>query len=168
MAAPVIIRIAQDGEAPALAALRRAWTAEQHGPAVDAGFEARFLDWHRRESAHRVSFVAEADQALVGMMNLSVFERMPQPGRDPGRWGYLANAFVLAAYRNQGIGSRLLRALLDHAGQQGYVRVVLRPSPRSVPFYQRHGFGTDHDIWVRDLADPSRPAAGSAGPPAAR
>ena len=44
MTAPVI-RIAGAADAPALAALRRAWTAEQYGPADDEGFEARFLDW---------------------------------------------------------------------------------------------------------------------------
>ena len=62
---------------------------------------------------------------------------MPRPGRDAGTWGYLANAFVLAPYRNQGIGARLLAALLAHADDQGYVRVVLRPSERAIPFYQR-------------------------------
>ncbi len=53
MTAPVI-RIAGAADAPALAALRRAWTAEQYGPVDDEGFEARFLDWYERESARRV------------------------------------------------------------------------------------------------------------------
>ena len=127
MSAPVI-RIAGDADAPALAALRRAWTAEQYGPVDDEGFEARFLDWYERESARRVSWLAEVSGEPVGMMNLAVFDRMPQPGRDPGSWGYLANAFVLAAYRDQGIGSLLLRALLAYADEHGYVRVVLNPS----------------------------------------
>ena len=74
-------------------------------------------------------------------MNLSVFERMPRPGRPPSRWGYLGNAFVLAAYRNQGIGSQLLGAVLGHAREHGFVRVVLSPSERSIPFYERAGFG---------------------------
>ena len=85
----------------------------------------------------------------AGMMNLAVFERMPQPGRDPACWGYLSNAFVLAAHRDQGIGSLLLRALLDYADGHGYVRVVLNPSERSVPFYGRFGFGTEHGLLVR-------------------
>ena len=101
---PPVIRIAGAGDAPALAALRRAWTAEQHGPADDEGFEARFLDWYERESGRRVSWLAEMRGEMVGMVNLAVFERMPQPGSEAGSWGYLANAFVLAAYRNQGIG----------------------------------------------------------------
>ncbi len=143
------IRMAGPADAPALAALRRAWTAEQHGPVDDPGFEARFLDWYERESARRFSWLAEVGGELVGMMNLAVFERMPQPGREPGSWGYLANSFVLAARRNQGIGSLLLGALLAHADAHGYVRVVLSPSPRSVPFYQRAGFAQGTELMVR-------------------
>jgi GNAT superfamily N-acetyltransferase len=148
MTAPVI-RIAGPADAPALAALRRAWTAEQHGPVDDAGFEARFFDWYEGESARRVSWLAEVGGDMVGMVNLAVFDRMPQPGRDPSCWGYLANAFVLAAHRNQGIGSRLLRALLAHADTHGYERVVLRPSDRALPFYQRAGFIPAAELLVR-------------------
>ncbi|TVZ00301.1 GNAT family N-acetyltransferase [Trebonia kvetii] len=144
-----VIRIAEAADGPALAALRRAWTAEQHGAVDDAEFEARFLDWYEREFARRISWLAEVDGAAVGMMNLAIFARMPQPGRDVGTWGYLANAFVLKAHRDRGIGSLLLRALLDHADGQRYVRVVLRPSQRAIPFYQRLGFAADHDLFVR-------------------
>ena len=146
---PPVIRVAAAADGPALAALRRAWTAEQHGPVDDAEFEARFLDWYEREFARRVSWLAEVGGAAVGMMNLAVFDRMPQPGRDAGTWGYLANAFVLAAYRDQGIGSLLLRTLLCHADDHGYVRVVLRPSHRAIPFYERLGFRPDEGLLVR-------------------
>jgi len=148
MTAPVV-RIAGAADAPALAALRRAWTAEQYGTVADPGFEARFLDWYERESARRFSWLAETRGEMAGMVNLAVFDRMPQPGRDPGSWGYLANSFVLAAYRNQGIGSLLLGALLAHADSHGYERVVLRPSERAVPFYQRAGFTRGTELMVR-------------------
>jgi GNAT superfamily N-acetyltransferase len=147
-----VIRIAGLADGPLLAALRRKWTEEQHGPVGDEGFEALFLDWYEREFARRVSWIAELNGAPVGMMNLAVFDRMPQPGRDAGTWGYLANAFVLAAHRDRGIGSLLLRALLAHADQHRYVRVVLRPSQRAIPFYERLGFDADGGLLVRRLA----------------
>jgi GNAT superfamily N-acetyltransferase len=147
--APPVIRIAGAADGPALAALRRAWTAEQDGPVDDEGFEARFLRWYERELARRVCWLAEVDGAAVGMMNLAVFDRMPQPGRVAGTWGYLANAFVLAAHRGQGTGSLLLRALLAHADDREYVRVVLRPSQRALPFYERLGFRPDGGFLVR-------------------
>ncbi|HEY5431280.1 MAG TPA: GNAT family N-acetyltransferase, partial [Solirubrobacteraceae bacterium] len=103
-----VIRIADSAYGPAIAALRRAWTAEERGDVADDGFEARFLDWYERESARRVCWLGELSGQPVGMMNLSIFERMPRPGLDTDTWGYLANAFVLAPYRNQGVGGRLL------------------------------------------------------------
>lgn len=148
MTAP-LIRMATAADAPALAALRRTWTVEQHGHVDDEEFEARFRDWYEREAGRRISWLAEVGGEPVGMMNLAVFDRMPQPGREAGTWGYLANAFVLAAYRGQGIGSLLLRALLAHADESGYARVVLRPARRAVPFYQRAGFKADNDLLVR-------------------
>ena len=153
MSAPVI-RIADATDATALAALRRAWTAEQDGHVDDEGFEARFLDWYERESARRVSWLAEVRGETVGMMNLAVFSRMPQPGRDASSWGYLANAFVLAPYRSQGIGTLLLTALVAYADGNGYIRVVLRPAERSIPFYQRAGFTPDGGFMVRYLPRP--------------
>jgi GNAT superfamily N-acetyltransferase len=144
-----VIRIAGPADGPAVAALRRAWTAEDHGDVADPDYEARFLDWYERESDRRISWLAEASGEPVGMMNLAIFERMPRPGRETGTWGYLANAFVLGPYRNQGIGALLLTALLAYADGQGYVRVVLRPSERAVPFYLRAGFEADGGFLVR-------------------
>jgi GNAT superfamily N-acetyltransferase len=147
-----VIRIAATADGPAVAALRRAWTAEDHGQVEDDGFEARFLDWYERESARRISWLAEVSGEPVGMMNLAIFERMPRPGRHAGTWGYLANAFVLRPHRNQGIGRLLLDALLAHADADDYVRVVLRPSERATPFYLRAGFTADGGFLVRHPA----------------
>jgi GNAT superfamily N-acetyltransferase len=144
-----VIRIAGPADGQAIAALRRAWTSEDDGEVADPDYEARFLDWYERESARRISWLGELSGEPVGMMNLAIFERMPRPGRATGTWGYLANAFVLAPYRNQGIGARLLTALLAHADDQGYIRVVLRPSERAVPFYQRAGFTADGGFLIR-------------------
>lgn len=122
-----------------LAALRRRWFAV----AGDPGFEERFADWYAAEGGRRVFWVAVASDSgePVGMVNLAVFTRMPRPGVAASRWGYLGNAFVVEEYRDRGVGGLLLAALLRHARDEGFVRVVLSPSERSVPFYERAGFG---------------------------
>jgi GNAT superfamily N-acetyltransferase len=79
--------------------------------------------------------------ALAWLRREQAAERMPRPGRSASYWGDLANAFVLAAYRDQGIGRQLLDAVLGYASQHDLARVLLSPSERSVPFYQRAGFG---------------------------
>jgi len=132
----------------AIAELRRASAREQDGERPDPGFEEDFAAWFGREQAHRVFWLAETDGRPIGSMNLMVFTRMPRPGRPPGRWGYLGNAFVLAAHRNRGVGRQLLDAVLGHAAGQGFVRVVLSPSDRSIPFYLRAGFRAADELLV--------------------
>jgi GNAT superfamily N-acetyltransferase len=137
-----IVRRCQPDDGALLAGLRRAWVEENSGaevpdPDYDEGYEA----WWQREYGRRVSWVAELDGGQpVGMLNMCVFSRMPAPGRLHSQWGYLANLFVLAEHRNGGVGAALLAACLGYAREQGFVRVVLSPSERSVPFYRRAGF----------------------------
>jgi GNAT superfamily N-acetyltransferase len=146
--AEVVIRRAEDADLPATARLRRESTVEQDGDRADPSFEERFSAWYARESSRRIMWLAEVDGRMVGAVNLAVFERMPRPGRAPSRWGYLGNAFVLAAYRNQGIGRQLLDAVLGYASENGFARVVLSPTERAVPFYERAGFGPADALMV--------------------
>jgi GNAT superfamily N-acetyltransferase len=145
----IAIRITGPSDALALARLRRAFVEERDGAITDEEFEARFAQWYESESGRRVTWLAEADGDPVGMMSLAVFERMPRPGQDAGRWGYLGNALVMAAHRNQGTGTRLLAAVLRYADERGFARVVLSPSERSVPFYRRAGFSPAGALLLR-------------------
>jgi GNAT superfamily N-acetyltransferase len=136
-----IVRRCQQDDGPLLAALRRAWVEENAGAEVpDPTYAEAYEAWWQHEYGLRVSWVAEIDGRPVGMLNMCVFSRMPAPGRLHSQWGYLANLFVLAEHRNAGIGAQLLADCLAFARDQRFVRVVLSPSERSVPFYRRAGF----------------------------
>jgi GNAT superfamily N-acetyltransferase len=146
----IVIRLAAAADVPALAELRRLSALEQSPERDDEDFEERFASWYERESSRRLTWLAEGDGAAAGMMNVVIFERMPRPGPDPGRWGYLANAYVRPAYRNQGVGTRLVEAILSYADAAGLARVVLSPSQRSIPFYRRAGFGPADALLSRE------------------
>ncbi len=145
---PVTVRQAGDADLAAIMRLRRASAREQDGEQPDPDFEQDFAAWFARESSRRVFWLAEVGGEPVGSMNLMVFERMPRPGRTPTGWGYLGNAFVLAAHRNRGIGRQLLDAVLGYAAGRRFARVVLSPSERSVPFYRRAGFRAADELLV--------------------
>jgi predicted N-acetyltransferase YhbS len=131
------IRVAAWEDRAAVAALRRSWTEENAGaPVPDDGYEQRFDDWLEREQHQRVIWL--------------VFTRMPRPGGDAGRWGYLANCYVRPQHRNSGLGARLLATCTAYADERGFARVVLSPSPRSVPFYARGGFESATSLMVRE------------------
>jgi GNAT superfamily N-acetyltransferase len=144
-----LIRPADDADLAAITQLRREWMREWDGDQPDAGFDARLAEWFARESARRITWLAEAAGLPVGMMNLAIFDRMPRPGHEPSRWGYLGNAFILPAYRNQGIGTQLLDAVLRYADENDFARVVLSPSHRAISLYERAGFGPAVSLMLR-------------------
>lgn len=135
----LIIRDERLEDRSALAALRATWAAEQD-PALadDPDFEAVYSGW--MDANPRKFFVAEQDGELVGMLNLLVFERMPKPGKEPSRWVYLGNVYVLPAFRNSGIGAQLVEAAIEFSQGIKAARMVLSPSPASRNFYARLGF----------------------------
>lgn len=151
-----LIRRAGHADLAAIAGLRREWTQEQDGDIADPDFDDNLAAWFARESSRRIMWMAEEGERPVGMMNLAIYERMPRPARALSRWGYLGNVFVLAAYRNRGIGSRLINAALNYADENGFVRVVLSPTERSIPLYERAGFGPAYVLMLR--TPPQAPA----------
>jgi GNAT superfamily N-acetyltransferase len=149
------VRVAGWADREVVAGLRRAWTEEYAGRAVDdACFQQRFDEWLEREQDQRVTWLGSVDGDPVAMLNLLVFTRMPRPGQErPNRWGYLANFFVRPEHRAGGLGSRMLATCTAYADEHGFARVVLSPSERSVPLYTRGGFEPATSLMVRSAPD---------------
>jgi predicted GNAT family N-acyltransferase len=61
-----------------------------------------------------------------------------------GRIGRMA---VLPAFRKQGIGGQLLRALLESAKTHNLVRFTLHAQLSAIPFYVQFGFTAQGDIY---------------------
>jgi len=98
--------------------------------------------WVHAAVAQRVNVVAEAGGRIVGHTSLIDVE--------PGVRGELA-IMVHQAYRNRGIGSRMVDLLIELARALGYQRVwmlVEELNTRAVRVFHRKGF---HVIGPRDL-----------------
>ena len=140
-AAAIVVRVANEGDLEALAALRRVWSEENAGsPIDDEEFAVAFIEWWHAEGASRAFFVVEVQGTPIGMANVKEYARMPTPGRRGGSWGYVGNVFVRADHRNRGVGDALMKELIAWSFERGYDHLRLAPSERSVPFYDRLGF----------------------------
>lgn len=148
------VRVAGRDDDSALARLRSVWT----GVEGDSAFEERFSEWLSAEGERRSTWLAWVGADPIGMASLFEYRRMPRPRRPDSRWGYLSNMFVRDEFRNRGVGSALLAAIITTAEERAYARLVLSPSERAIRFYERAGFIVPDDSLDGDrlLVRPSR------------
>jgi GNAT superfamily N-acetyltransferase len=127
----VTIRVAGAADAAALASLRGD---------DDPEFVTRIAAWLASEGNRRTTWLALVAEEPVGMASMLEYRRMPRPDRPDSRWGYVSNMFVREQARDRGIGTALLETIIATAEERGYARLVLSPSARSMPLYERAGF----------------------------
>jgi GNAT superfamily N-acetyltransferase len=154
--AEIHVRLTGPDDISAIAALRAQWT----GATSDATFERHVAGWLEAEGDRRLVFLATLAGAPAGMASMLEYHRMPRPGRLRSHWGYVGNMFVPEDLRNQGIGSTLLAAVIAESEARGYARLVLSPTERAVPFYERAGFvsagaGAGDDRMLVRVAQPT-------------
>lgn len=98
------------------------------------------------ESGRWKSWIATNDSQIVGTLWLEQVDKIPSCKELNGCWGYVTNMYVIPEYRNQGIGTALLREAKDYAKEHGYELLIVWPSDESRVFYQREGFVMHNDI----------------------
>jgi GNAT superfamily N-acetyltransferase len=146
--ADLVIRVADQADVAALAELRALWSADTE---PDRSFSERMASWMAAEGDRRTTWLAAVVDRPVGMASLFEYRRMPKPGREDSRWGYIGNVFVREDSRNRGIGSALLAEVIAAAEERAYARLVVSPSAEALSLYHRAGFvareeGTGADV----------------------
>jgi GNAT superfamily N-acetyltransferase len=120
-------------------------------------FIADFVDVHEAEwkSNEVTHWVAVNGARIVAVMSVAIVRKIPRPGNLHGRWGYLANSYALPEVRNAGVGSQLLAAITSWAIGESLELLVVWPSDKAYPFYERAGFRRYPDPVVLRLASPA-------------
>jgi GNAT superfamily N-acetyltransferase len=156
MTRPLDFRLSTDMDLRALADLRWRLKSDDE-PVVDAtaydGFVHEFVsmcrsDPRRGELFHWVA--ADGDKG-VAAMSVVIVRKVPEPGDLNGRWGYLTNCYALPEARNRGVGTSLLASVKRWADDEHLELLVVWPSDRAYPFYERSGFARLVDPLVLGL-----------------
>ena len=109
------------------------------------GYGEGDLDRFWSENPDRI-YVAE-DGQVIAFLSVEVHH-------DPVDHIYLDDFSVTAAYRNKGIGSALIRAAEEYAGQIGSRAVLLhveKANTSAMRFYERYGYSVFRDDGNRFL-----------------
>ena len=153
----ICYRPATEQDLPAVADLR--WRLQTYDPSIwdepaRLGFVEDFVSLARADPRASDSFhwVASEDGRLVGAMTVILVRKVPKPSELDKRWGYLTNCYVLPEKRDQGVGASLLAAIKSWATEVGLEMLVVWPSERAYPFYERAGFSRGADPLVLEIA----------------
>jgi GNAT superfamily N-acetyltransferase len=137
-----VCRRADDRDLRDLAALRFEWRVKErseHG-LDESTFERQMIQWMAEHRATHRGYLAARDGVNVGCAWLCITDRVPAPAEFVRRAGIIQSVYVRSSFRNVGIGSDLIRFVIEEARQLGLSYLGLHPSERSVPFYERLGF----------------------------
>lgn len=113
---------------------------------------AKYYDFHQADGSH-VALEAQLsgeDGAVqsVGCGGVCFHEELPSPANPNGRCAYIVNIYVREAFRHCGVGSDILKALMDLAKFRGCGRIMLETSPEARRYYENLGFGGTGDLLV--------------------
>ena len=146
------VRSATAADAPELARLRFAFRSETHAVVEsEEAFAARCEPWMRDRLGQATgwqAWVAErrGTGALVGTLWLQLIEKLPNPGDEAEMHAYITSVYVRQDARNEGLGSRLIEAVLAACRDLDVDTIFLWTRERSRQLYERYGFGPSDDI----------------------
>ncbi|UAJ79303.1 GNAT family N-acetyltransferase [Leifsonia sp. ZF2019] len=148
------VRSARPDEWAAVGGLRWDSLLEFGGVPDDdrAVFAARFAEWAASNGAtHECIVAVDADGVVVGMAWLARTLRVPSARSFHRASADLQCAYVVPGLRNDGVGGRLIDAVVAHARSLGVERVTVHSSPRAVGVYERHGFASEERLLHRPI-----------------
>jgi GNAT superfamily N-acetyltransferase len=143
------VRRAEPGDAHAMAVMRYTFRTELGEPVEsELEFVERATAWlaDRLEQGSWTGWLALEQEQPVGLVLVHLLEKVPNPVVEPESIGYVSSLYVRPDRRDRGIGDVLLRTAVDFCRDHDVESVVLWPSPRSVPLYERHGFRHQGDV----------------------
>ena len=140
----ILYRQARQADAENLAILRWALRTDDSEPA-DSITKQRFIqDFVAWMSAMPVTdlvhWVAEQDDQLIGVVSVRIIPMMPSPENLNDQFGYVTNTYVLPQHRNKGVGTSLLSEVKSWALREKLELLVVWPSDRAYPLYERAGY----------------------------
>ena len=155
---PIEVRRATIADVDALTTLRAALMEEEH-PFDDEVARATYLQATRQYFARTIpseefiSWVAEADGAVVAISGLIFFLRPPWLTNPSGREAFILNMYTMPEWRSQGLATRLVQALLHYIQTQTDARRIwLYATEPGRPIYEKAGFkAKEHAMLEMDL-----------------
>ena len=126
--------------------------AGDDGPpaASEQAFAEDFRVWWEAQGGSHVPFLAVLSSGrAIGMAWLALTARVPRPGQADRSCGDVQSVYVVPEHRGAGVGTALMRTLLQHTEALRLEHVTVHCNQRAASLYERVGFGTSRDLLLR-------------------
>jgi predicted GNAT family N-acyltransferase len=125
----ILIKSWLNGKEEAYTIRKRVFINEQGVP------EEMELDEHDPLAQHALAYLNSECIGTARLVNL------------PGNLGRIGRMAVLPMHRKQGVGGKLLCALLELSKSQGITKLELHAQLSAIAFYEQYGFIAQGDIY---------------------
>lgn len=106
---------------------------------------------HLADGTHTACFaVNEESGQIIGCGGICYQKEMPSPDNLTGANGYLMNIYTLPEYWGHGVGSKIIKFLVDDAKSRGTEKIYLESSKDAKHFYEEIGFSDMKDYMKLD------------------
>ena len=142
--------MAAEGDLGQLAQLR--WESRGDGGEEPLADKAEFVESclrYFREGlhAHRDAHWLAVDKGrILAALLVQKVPMIPRPCRLRDGFGYIADNYTRPEWRGRGIGRALLQRAIDWARREDLELLIVWPSTRAVPFYERLRFTRENDV----------------------
>lgn len=94
---------------------------------------------------------------IIGCGGMCLYQEMPSPDNLNGKCAYLMNIYTRPAFRNHGVGKRVVCWLIRQAKEKSVTKIYLEASEAGRPLYREMGFAdmTGYMKWKEDETDPA-------------
>ena len=122
------------------------------GENIDALLEANREYYLKafKEDAH-VAYVYLEGETAIGCGDMCIQREMPSPDNPSGKCGLLMNIYTCPEYRKQGVGKKIVEALIEEAKIRGIKKLVLESSTAGRVLYSECGFIAFKDCMIKYL-----------------
>jgi GNAT superfamily N-acetyltransferase len=93
--------------------------------------------------------ISPVDGEAIGSGGVVIDQHPPGPNNLSGRMGYIMNMVTLPPYRRQGIGRRMVQAMIEWLAKQGIHRITLHATEMGRPLYADLGFVNGNEMQLR-------------------
>ena len=154
----MIYRMADENDSEVLSMLR--WEFKTEGKENEIkGDKQEFLAECKDFLRHSLMngdwscWVAEDEGEIVSQIFIRRIRKIPKPEKLNAQYGYVSNVYTRPDYRAKGIGKQLMEHVKWWADENKLEFLILWPSKRAVPFYEREGFVQNNEVMELTLEE---------------